>query len=341
MPLLDRIKFDGRSNNKSWLVYKAGIENIALGSQLIVGPGQEAIFVKGGRAQDIFTSGTYTLQTGNLPLLRNLVGRAFGGHTPFTAEIVFINKTNNFTVKWGTNSPILTEDPKYGIHLGLRAFGSFAVKVENTRNFINQLVGTVQLNSGFNHDIVWQKFSSLINTKLKSQLLKFMLEKGISFLEIAAYYDKVSKLTFEELKQDFKDCGLELVNFLLESATPPDEERELLRKRKEELALGEGVHNREVTLEILRKTNNTEMGKIIANSIWNASSTSTQNGNRDDNSRTSTQITCPACHKVVEAGSRFCRFCGNEFPQQKFCSNCGKSLEPDARFCSNCGRACD
>ena len=69
MAIFDRIKYDGASNNESWLVYKADIENIALGSQLIVGMGQEAIFIKGGRAQDIFTPGTYTLQTGNLPLV--------------------------------------------------------------------------------------------------------------------------------------------------------------------------------------------------------------------------------------------------------------------------------
>ena len=49
------------------------------GRRNIVDMRQEAIFVKGVRTQDIFTHGTYTLQTGNLPMLRSVVGKAFGG----------------------------------------------------------------------------------------------------------------------------------------------------------------------------------------------------------------------------------------------------------------------
>ena len=90
MPILDRIKFDGVGSNDDWIIYKMELENIAWGSQLIVGMGQEAIFIKGGQTQDIFTPGTYTLESGNLPLLRKLVEMPFGGKTPFSAEIVFI-----------------------------------------------------------------------------------------------------------------------------------------------------------------------------------------------------------------------------------------------------------
>lgn len=350
MAVFDVIKFDGANNNESWLVYKAKKENITWGSQLIVGMGQEAIFVKGGRAQDIFTPGTYTLKSGNLPMLGNLVGRAFGGNTPFTAEVVFINRTNNINLKWGTSSPINMEDPKYGLLLGLRARGAFSVKVDNTRTFINQLVGTLQLNSGFNDDIVWQKYNPLINTKFPSQLKKFMRENTLSFLEVAEYYDEISTLTFKELKKAFLDCGLELMNFLVEDVSPPKDEYEELRKRKEELVFGEDDYNKRRLLGILENTRDPEMAKIITNSVWgnrnNSSSTSTQNGNTNNSQDNSIQnnhneMVCPSCNNTIEAGSRFCRFCGYEFPQEKFCSGCGKRLELDARFCSSCGRRCD
>ena len=342
MRLFDRIKFDGTGNNESWLVYKAGLENITLGSQLIVGMGQEAIFVKGGRAQDIFTPGTYTLQTGNLPLVGNIVGRAFGGNTPFTAEIVFVNTTNNIVLKWGTSTPINTEDPKYGLILGLRAHGKFAVKVDHTRHFVNQLVGTVQLGSGLNEDVIWNKFSSLIITTFASRIKQFMKDNNLSFLDVAAYYRKISEDTFKELQPDFKDCGLELMNFLVEDVSPPSDQIAELMRRKEDLMFGEEAYNRRRVLEIAEKTGNQEIGKIIAQSIFgsNTRTSSSTPPPPPPPSTNSNTTTCPSCHGNIDASSRFCPLCGHPVPQQRFCSHCGHTITQGANFCSNCGERC-
>ena len=83
MAIIDRIKYDGSTNGLQWLVHKYPSEQFVLGSQLIVGTGQEALFVKGGEALDLFGPGTYTLSTGNLPVLNKLVNLPFGGKTPF------------------------------------------------------------------------------------------------------------------------------------------------------------------------------------------------------------------------------------------------------------------
>ena len=48
MAIIDRIKYDGSTNGLQWLVHKYPSEQFVLGSQLIVGTGQEALFVKGG-----------------------------------------------------------------------------------------------------------------------------------------------------------------------------------------------------------------------------------------------------------------------------------------------------
>lgn len=335
MAIFDRIKYDGASNNESWLVYKADIENIALGSQLIVGMGQEAIFIKGGRAQDIFTPGTYTLQTGNLPLLRSVVGKAFGGNTPFTAEVVFVNTTNKLTMKWGTPAPINMKDPT-GLILGLRARGTFAVKIDDTKIFVNQLIGTVHLNSGFNHDIIWEKFNPLINTKFQSKLMQLIMQRNISFLQVAAYYDEISKLTFNEIKQDFKDCGLELVNFFVESINAPQSDIKDFIEGNKERVFGEDNYKRERILKIVEESRDPEAIRMVVNSFLNNSNNSTVPSSQNN----SNMITCPNCNKNIESGSRFCRYCGQPIPQQRFCSNCGQALTQGAMFCSNCGSRC-
>ena len=40
-----------------------------IGSQLIVGPGQEAVFVRDGKALDTFGPGRHTITTANIPFL--------------------------------------------------------------------------------------------------------------------------------------------------------------------------------------------------------------------------------------------------------------------------------
>lgn len=63
----------------------------------------------------MFRGGTYTLKTGNLPLLARFVNFPFGGETSFSAEIYFINMTSKLDMVWGTSEPFQMEDPKYGL----------------------------------------------------------------------------------------------------------------------------------------------------------------------------------------------------------------------------------
>lgn len=54
------------------LIAKFPSDNLRLGTQLVVYPGQTAFFIKGGQIYDEFEAGTYTLNTSNIPLLNNV-----------------------------------------------------------------------------------------------------------------------------------------------------------------------------------------------------------------------------------------------------------------------------
>ena len=92
MAFINLVRFDGLKS-RDWLIYKYPSEDLVLGTQLIVQEGQAAIFVKSGIVADVFYPGTYTLATENLPLLKGLINLPFGGRTPFSAEIYFVNTT--------------------------------------------------------------------------------------------------------------------------------------------------------------------------------------------------------------------------------------------------------
>lgn len=79
--------------------------SIRYGSSLRVKDGEMAVFVykqKGGAMQD-FIMGPYddTIKTANFPVLSSIVGMAFGGGSPFQAEIYFINLAGNVQIKFG------------------------------------------------------------------------------------------------------------------------------------------------------------------------------------------------------------------------------------------------
>ena len=81
MALVDIIKNETPSDN--FFVWKYSNEEIKISSQLIVGEGQQAIFVKGGEALDTFGPGTHTLTTGNLPLINKILNLPFEEILPF------------------------------------------------------------------------------------------------------------------------------------------------------------------------------------------------------------------------------------------------------------------
>lgn len=88
MALLDVIKYDGE-NNRDWLIYKYPKSDFTLGSQLIVNQSQIALFYKAGEVADVFEAGTYTLKTGNLPLLNRLVQSSVWEAIPFFSRSIF------------------------------------------------------------------------------------------------------------------------------------------------------------------------------------------------------------------------------------------------------------
>lgn len=79
--------------------------SIRWGSSLRVKDGEVAVFVynqQNGMMQD-YIVGPYdaTLETDNLPVLASIVGLAYGGGTPFQAEVYFINLAQIIQVKFG------------------------------------------------------------------------------------------------------------------------------------------------------------------------------------------------------------------------------------------------
>lgn len=242
MAFIDRVKYQGPQSD-SVLVWRWPSEELVLGTQVIVGPSQEAILVKGGQAFDTFGPGTHTLATENIPLLRKLVNLPFGGKTPFTAEVYYINRHAKLDMKWGTRDPLRVTDPTYKVIVPVRSFGQMGLRIADARAFLSQVVGTLHHSTS---EQIGQYFEGLVITKVKDCIARYIVNERISVMEISAHLSEISEFIGESLTTESSRFGVEVVNFYVMSINVPDDEpsvrklQEIMAQRAELEQLGDG-----------------------------------------------------------------------------------------------------
>ena len=121
---------------------EAGIGDFRIGSQVIVRESQSAVFFRDGNALDVFGPGRHTIATANIPLLIDLIGKAFNDRTPFPAEVYFVSRREFANRKWGTPQPIIVRNPGMGLGVALlQGFGTYSFQVRDPQQFVTQIVG--------------------------------------------------------------------------------------------------------------------------------------------------------------------------------------------------------
>ena len=215
------------------LVWRFPVYNqeIKMGAQLIVRENQVALFVNEGKAADLFTPGRYEIQTRNVPILTTLRGWKYGFQSPFKAEVYFFN-TRMFTdLKWGTTNPVMMRDTEFGM-IRLRAFGTYAMRIADAKEFFLNIVGTRGLTS--TDEITGQLRSTIL-----SRLSDALAESKIAALDLAAHYDELSVTGRGVLAPEFAGFGLELSRFFIENISLPEEVEKAIDQRSKLGVLGD------------------------------------------------------------------------------------------------------
>jgi membrane protease subunit (stomatin/prohibitin family) len=199
------------------LVYRFPVysQEIKMGAQLTVRENQVALFINEGKAADLFTPGRYELTTQTIPILTALRGWKYGFASPFKAEVYFFN-TRLFTdLKWGTTNPVMMRDKDFGM-IRLRAFGTYAMRIADAKEFFKTIVGTQGLTT--TSDILGQLRSTII-----SRLSDAIASANIAALDMATKYDELGQAAIEQVGPEFAKYGLELSRFFVENVSLPEE----------------------------------------------------------------------------------------------------------------------
>jgi membrane protease subunit (stomatin/prohibitin family) len=203
---------------------------IKMGAQLVVREGQTAVFVNEGQVADVFTPGTHTLTTQNLPVLSTLRGWKYGFNSPFKAEVYFIAMRQWTNLKWGTKNPIMVRDPEIG-PVRIRAFGTYTMHVSDPKVFLRQLVATDPSFEAF-------EISGQLRDTIVARFADVLGHAKMAILDMAGNYDKLSALAIERIKPDLETFGLAISLFYVENISVPEEVEQALDTRSKIGVLG-------------------------------------------------------------------------------------------------------
>ncbi len=227
---IDRVAYEpektGHSRDANLLVWRWPSDKLTLGTQLIVNQSQEAIFYKAGQATDTFGPGTHTLAADNLPFIQHLVNLPFGGQTPFTAEVYFINKHVKLDLKWGTADPFRITDPVYKIIVPVRSHGQLGLRVSDARAFVTQIVGTLH---DWDTQSLSQYFRGLVIMHAKDTVAQFIEQHSVSVMDITQALEAISGAVRDRIALEFERFGVEVVNFFVTSISVPDDNPSVLK----------------------------------------------------------------------------------------------------------------
>ena len=165
----------------------------------------------------------YTLETENIPKISKIFNFVAGGDNPFHCEVYFINKTEQMSIKWGTDSKVQYIEPTYGFPISIGESGEMSLRVEDARKLLIKLVGTEEL-------LIQSKlvsfFKSFMITRVKTYIAQVMKSEAINIFEIDEKLTMFSDSIKALLLKDFEDYGVSLERFFVTNILKPDGDKQ-------------------------------------------------------------------------------------------------------------------
>ena len=195
------------------LLWKQPEEDFNTNSTLIVMPGEQALFIKGGTVEQTFENGTYKLSTENYPFISRLRNAFTGGISTFNCVVYFVRYADSEEIRWGTETPIQVRDKVFNIRTEARARGSYKVRIVNPSLFLEKLVGS-NVNVQAPGDLE-KYFASEFQGKIKSAVSKYLNSLETDLIGIDTYLEDISEAIEPKINEVVADYGLKCVRFSL------------------------------------------------------------------------------------------------------------------------------
>jgi membrane protease subunit (stomatin/prohibitin family) len=360
MAIIDFVNWSP-DTNYNFYAYKFPETNLSTYTQLVVQESQEAVLFSKGQIIGKFGPGKHTLNTENLPLLRNLYGLPFGSKNPFMAEVWFVNKIEHYNLPWAIDK-MDTHDPDYNTNIPLTAEGTYGLKMVDAERFLVKIVGTKTSYSQYDLN---KQFEGEFFTKTKSGIMQFMLANRIGLKQISAFLDQLSANMQAAMAAFWENIGFELTKFYVTGVEVDDKTeagRRILDAISRQSAQTIGGYTwqqsqafeiaKDATNDLSRGTNGAGgglLGALVAGNMMSnmgggmlqpqygqptfSPGQTPQTGNAQQ-ARPVRDVYCSNCSKKFSSSLNFCPHCGDPYCP---CPKCGTDNDQSAKRCVSCG----
>ena len=360
MNIADIIKYEG---DNSTFIWKHPCEDFNSLTQLIVHESQEAIFFMNGQALDLFGAGRYTLETQNIPMIGKVLNRATGDKSPFHCEVYFINKTEQMSIKWGTDSKVQYVEPTYGFPISIGASGEMSLRADNARKLLLKLVGTEKF---LGQQKLVSFFRAFLMTRVKTYIAQVMKSNAINIFEIDENLTVFSESIKKLLVNDFAEYGVALEQFFVTTIVKPDGDRQYEKFKELHFRQYADIAEAKLRQQVSVIDAQTEAQRVVIDSQAQATKRAQEGytyaqergfdvaekvaSNEAVGQMTNLGVglgTMAGVGGVVGGvvGNAVGDALNNTAPvapkaaEGVFCDNCGAKLVPGAAFCDECGTA--
>jgi membrane protease subunit (stomatin/prohibitin family) len=228
---IPKMLFTRPADSKNMIIYKCPDTNIRLGSQITVDEDDIVVFFREGKVYGTLKPGRNTLDTQNIPFLSKLIEKVTGGNI-FKAEIYFVSKREFTNLSFG--GPVGDiKDPESEIAVGLRVYGTYALKILDPVLLITELVGK---KSTVTNEEITNWMQEQVTKSIKDFVGKLIVKKRWPLLDVisGAYTSEIEAACLQTVKEDASSYGIEIArlgNFALNMKE--DDEQSLKEFRKE------------------------------------------------------------------------------------------------------------
>ena len=304
------------NTDKSVFVSRFPVLNnsLKIGTKLLVGQNQVAVFVDNGIVLDVLAEGIHILNIDTLPKLYAHKKWDKRFNSSFLCDIYFVSLTLFENLKWGMYNSLIIRDNDFG-SVAIKCFGNCSFKIVNAGIFMEELFGKI---TSFNNEDISLYIKTLITTGITDMLI----ERRMSALDFVTNYDTFEMNDFQIIREKFAKCGLFLKILNIEDITIPEEIEKLVNiKVQENIA-----------------SNHPSVQDLPLNHPINAGTIHTAEMKKMFNFTHDFTITCVKCGATIAKNFKYCPQCGSQNKEvAKECPNCHNIVAFKANFCPDCG----
>ncbi|MEK3732505.1 MULTISPECIES: SPFH domain-containing protein [Paenibacillus] len=310
------------------IFWKWSNKEIKKGSKLVIRAGQDAVFVNNGKIEGIFKDeGVYNIDSEIIPFLSTLKGFKFGFNSGMRVEVLFVN-TKEFTVRWGTQNPVLIPTPQLPGGMPIRANGTFNFKVSDYVTLIDKI-------AGIKNSYLVEDVKIRITSVLDQLLMKWISREGKDMFNLQANADDIARGIRDDLDMQVMDNGISITGFQVMSFNYPKEIQDMITKTASHEMIGNLQKYQQVSM-----TDGIASGKVQGGGAasdmagmmmgMNLANEMMKNMNQNGGSSSSGSNTPqPPSGGAASGGGQkpnFCPNCGTKNEGANFCPNCGQKL---------------